>query len=99
MMNKKQYVNGQKTYEKAGDKLTYFFKDGKIKAQGLSIKDLMQGEWKFYRETGELWQIGNFKDNQKHGKWVRFDKQGKLEYEETFSEGKQIKSTASRSGG
>lgn len=48
----------------------------------------MQGEWKFYRETGQLWQIGNFKDNQKHGKWVRFDKKGNLEYEETYFEGK-----------
>lgn len=99
MMNKKQYVNGQKTYEKAGTKLIYFFKDGKIKAQGISINDLMQGEWKFYRESGALWQIGNFKDNQKHGKWVRYDKQGNLEYEENFNEGKQIKDKAFRSGG
>ena len=88
MMKNKQYVNGQNTYEQVGDKLTYFFKDGKVKAEGLSIKDVMQGEWKFNRESGQLWQVGNFKDNKKHGKWIRYDKQGNLEYEESFENGK-----------
>lgn len=91
MMNKKQYTNGQKTFEQVGDTLTYFFKDGKIKAKGISIKGVMQGEWKFYRETGHLWQIGNFKDHQKHGKWLRYDKNDQLEYEEMFDNGKITK--------
>lgn len=91
MMNKKQYVNGQKTYEQVGDKLIYFFKDGKIKAEGISIKGLMQGEWKFYRESGQLWQVGNFLDNVKNGKWVRYDKQGHIEFEEVFKQGAIIK--------
>jgi len=91
MMKKKQYVNGQKTYEQVGDELTYFFKDGKIKAEGISINGLMQGEWKFYRESGQLWQVGNFKNHVKNGKWVRYDKQGNLDYEEVFENGKIIK--------
>ena len=91
MMNKKQYVNGQKTFEQKGNVLIYFFKDGKIKAQGISINGIMQGEWKFYRETGQLWQVGNFKNNQKHGKWLRYDKQEVLEYEEAFDSGKLVK--------
>jgi antitoxin component YwqK of YwqJK toxin-antitoxin module len=48
----------------------------------------MQGEWNFNRESGQLWQVGNFKDNKKHGKWIRCDKQGHLEYEESFENGK-----------
>ena len=88
MMNKKQYANGQKTFEQASCLLTYFFKDGKVKAEGISIEGVMQGEWKFYRETGQLWQTGNCKDNQKHGKWFRYDKNGHLEYEEMFDKGK-----------
>jgi len=91
MMNKKQYINGQKTFEQAGDMLTYFFKDGKIKAQGISIDGLMQGEWRFFRETGQLWQIGHFNNGQKHGNWVRYDKTNKLEYQETFINGKTVK--------
>ena len=91
MMNKKQYINGQKTFEQKGNVLIYFFKDGKIKAQGISMNGIMQGEWKFYRETGQLWQVGNFKNNQKHGKWLRYDKQGVLEYEEAFDSGKLVK--------
>lgn len=91
MMNKKQYVNGQKTFEQVVDKLTYFFKDGKIKAEGISIKGLMQGEWKFYRENGQLWQVGNFKNDMKNGTWLRYDKNDKLEYEETFKDNKILK--------
>lgn len=55
MIDKKAYSNGQKTYEQVEDKLTYFFKDGKIKVEGFSINGIMEGEWKFYRETGALW--------------------------------------------
>lgn len=88
MMNKKQYANGQMTYVQNGDKLTYFFKDGKVKAEGLSINGVMEGEWKFYKETGQLWQVGNFKGGQKHGSWVRYNKDKKLEYQETFDNGK-----------
>jgi antitoxin component YwqK of YwqJK toxin-antitoxin module len=88
MMKNKQYVNGQKTYEQVGDKLTYFFKDGRVKAEGISSNGIMEGEWKFYREGGQLWQVGNFKNNQKQGKWVRYNKQGILEYEEQFISGK-----------
>ena len=92
MMNKKLYTNEQKTFEQVGDTLTYFFKDGKIKAKGISINGVMQGEWKFYRKTGQLWQVGNFKEGQKHGSWLRYDKKDKLEYEETFINGDLLKS-------
>lgn len=90
-MKNKVYSNGQKTFEQAGDTLTYFFKNGKIKAEGLSINEIMEGEWKFYRETGQLWQVGNFKGGQKHGPWLRYDKKDKLEYKETFDKGKLVK--------
>lgn len=90
-MDKKQYANGQKTYEQQDDRLIYFFKDGKIKAEGRSIDGVMQGEWRFYRETGQLWQVGQFSDGEKHGPWIRYDKQDRLEYEETFENGKLVK--------
>lgn len=90
-MKNKVYSNGQKTFEQTGDNLTYFFKNGKIKAEGLSINELMEGEWKFYRETGQLWQVGNFKEGLKHGSWLRYDKKDQLEYNETFDKGKLVK--------
>ena len=34
-----------KTFEQAGEALTYFFKNGKIKAKGISINGIMKGEW------------------------------------------------------
>jgi antitoxin component YwqK of YwqJK toxin-antitoxin module len=92
MMKNKTYSNGQKTFEQVGEELTYFFKNGKIKAEGISMNGIMEGEWKFYRETGQLWQVGNFKEGQKHGSWIRYDKKGKLEYQETFTKGNLMKS-------
>jgi len=90
-MKNKQYANGQQVYEQTGDTLTYFFKDGTIKAQGSSIDNVMEGEWKFFKQTGQLWQVGNFKNGEKHGPWVRYDKNGQLEYQEQFEMGKLIK--------
>jgi len=92
MMKNKAYSNGQKTFEQVGKELTYFFKNGKTKAEGVSINEIMEGEWKFYRETGQLWQVGNFKEGQKHGPWIRYDKKGKIEYQETFINGNLKKS-------
>jgi len=91
MLDKKEYANGQKTYELDGNRLTYFFKDGKVKAEGLFENEKMEGEWKFYLKTGQLWQVGNFKNGKKHGPWVRYDKKGEPESEDFFEEGKKVK--------
>ncbi len=91
MMKKKEYANGQKTYELKNDYLTYYFEDGTKKAEGPYKNDMMQGDWTFYRKTGQLWQKGSFKDNQKHGRFLRYDKKDKLEYDEQFDNGKQLK--------
>jgi antitoxin component YwqK of YwqJK toxin-antitoxin module len=90
-MKHNEFVNGQKMVEQKGDQLTYFFKNGKVKADGISKLGMMEGEWMFYRETGQLWQVGNFKNGQKHGSWVRYDKTNNVEYEESFFEGKMVK--------
>lgn len=91
MLQEKIYANGQKAYTLEGTKLTYFFKNGKIKAEGVFDKGLMEGEWRFYRENGQLWQVGNFAGGKKNGGWIRYDKNGNLEYEITFANDKQVK--------
>lgn len=91
MFKQKNYANGQKVFEFEGNKLTYFFKNGKLKAEGIFEKDKMEGEWKFYRETGQLWGIGNFKNGMKNGQWMRYDKNDNLEYDENFVDGKIVK--------
>lgn len=91
MLDKKYFVNGQIAHELIGDKLTYFFKNGKMKATGPFIKGIMEGQWMFYRETGQLWQIGNFKNGKKHGSFIRYDRNDQVEYQETFENDKIIK--------
>jgi antitoxin component YwqK of YwqJK toxin-antitoxin module len=91
MLEKKNYANGQAVFELMDDLLTYFYKNGKIKATGPYVNGLMEGEWIFYRETGQLWQVGNFKNSQKNGSWVRYDRNDRVEYDETFVEDTIVK--------
>ena len=52
MLEKKFYANGQKIHELTGDRLTYFFKNGKIKAEGPYADGKMEGEWIFLQRNG-----------------------------------------------
>jgi antitoxin component YwqK of YwqJK toxin-antitoxin module len=90
-MKESFFKNGQKATSQKGDGLTYFYKSGPIKAKGKFVGGLMQGKWVFKREDGSLWQIGHFKDNLKHGEWIRYDKTGEIEYRERFVLGKIVK--------
>lgn len=91
MLAKKNYLNGQIAHELIGNKLTYYFKTGIIKAHGIFENEQMEGEWKFYRESGKLWQVGNFKNGKKHGSWIRYNKNDELEYQEMFEDDKLVK--------
>ncbi len=91
MKGSDRFTNGQPAFKMSGNKLTYYFKSGGVKAEGPYEDNLMEGEWRFYRENGQLWQIGNFKNGEKDGSWVRYDKSGEIEYNETFRGGKIIK--------
>ena len=81
MLKKKFYANGQPVYSLKDEKLTYYFKNGTVKASGSYINGQMEGEWIFYREGGQLWQTENFQHNQKHGNFLRYDRNGKVESE------------------
>ena len=91
MLEKKLYANGQQVWDLRDNRLTYFFTDGTVKAEGPYRDDQMDGEWRFYRQTGQLWVIGNFKQGQKHGSWTRWDKADQVEYQETFADGKLVR--------
>jgi len=91
MLERKKYANGQDVFTCSDDTLTYYFKNGRVKAQGRFIDDRMEGEWHFYRESGQLWQVGHLQNGEKHGSWIRFDKHDQVEYHETFSDGKIVK--------
>ena len=91
MNTDKKYKNGQKISEQNNGILTYFFKSGKVKAHGPFVGGKMQGKWVFNRGSGELWQIGNFEDDKKHGEFLRYDRSGHIEYHAEFDRGKLVK--------
>lgn len=88
MRTDETYANGQHFLSIEDGILTYYFKDGLIKAQGPYVKDRMEGQWTFYKKGHILWQVGHFKAGIKNGSWTRYDANGKIEYYETFVEGK-----------
>lgn len=87
-----KYSNGQIISEQKGEVLTYYHKDGKIKAEGKYIDGKFQGKWVFNKKEGFLWQVGYFKDNQKHGEWIRYNKSGDIESKQHFKDGKKTNS-------
>ncbi len=91
MKTKQFYKNGQPVLEQNGYILTYFYKNGNLKARGISIEGVMEGEWIFYRENGQLWQTAGFKSNAKHGRWLRYNRNDQVEYDEIFDNGKKLK--------
>ena len=60
-------------------------------SDSINIDGSMEGKWIFNRNTGDLWQIGHFFQNEKHGEWIRYDKKGEVEYHAEFVEGKLTK--------
>jgi antitoxin component YwqK of YwqJK toxin-antitoxin module len=52
---------------------------------------MLQGKWTFYRATGQLWEIGHFKNDLKDGSWIRYNRNDTIEYNETFQNGKICK--------
>mgnify|MGYP003469906656 CR=1 FL=1 len=84
------YKNGQiKQVTKEGTR-THYFENGKIKAIG-SFDGKMQGDWKFYRKSGELWQVGCLEHDLKNGEWIRYYQDGQVEKEVQFVRGKEKK--------
>ncbi len=86
-----KYKNGQIKANLQGDILTNYFEDGTIKAQGQIINEQMNGKWIFNKKGASLMQIGNFKNDIKHGEWTRYDSKGKITYHVEFLNGKIIK--------
>jgi antitoxin component YwqK of YwqJK toxin-antitoxin module len=91
MIGEKTYKNGQIVSKLENDRLTYYFKTGIVKAEGAFLDGLMEGEWRFFREDGQLWQVGHFWAGEKHGSWIRYDRNGQVEYDEQFVNGKKGK--------
>lgn len=59
------------TYEKVGDlvKVTFFYKDGKVKEQGFFKGKKLEGTWKTFDEKGNKTAIAHYKNGRKVGKW------------------------------
>ena len=77
-------------FRQQSETLTWFIKTGLKKAEGRSVDGVMHHEWHSWRETGELWQAGQFRDAVKHGPWVRHTRDGSFERAEPFEGGRAV---------
>jgi len=53
----KRVTQAVKSYTYHENKLTYYYKNGQIKAEGPFENNQMEGEWIFYRQSGQLWKL------------------------------------------
>ncbi len=86
----KIYKNGQVMATLENNILTVYYENGVVKAQGKVQNEQMQGKWLFYSKKNNLIQIGNFKSDIKHGEFIRYDTEGKINYHVIFNEGKEV---------
>lgn len=86
-VEKNIYTNGQKVYELNHEYLTYYFKDGALKAKGPLIKNKKEGLWQFYHRSGELWKEGAYLKGKKEGRWQRFSAEGQVEEDAHYEKG------------
>ncbi len=61
-------------------------KDGKIMT-GYLINGKKNGIWKIWYGKGQIYAVGSFNNNKLDGKWLYFDKNGRLEKSEFFING------------
>lgn len=75
-------------FEKAGDlvKVTYFYKDGKIKEQGFFKDKKLAGNWTSFDKNGNKVAIGYYEEGKKVGKWFMWHKDGlkEIDYKENI---------------
>ena len=65
-------------YEKAGDlvKVTYYYKDGKVKEQGFFKNKKLEGTWITFDKNGSKTAIAHYDSGKKVGKWFMWHKDG-----------------------
>ncbi len=68
-----------------------YYDNGARKAQILYDEGEKNGDAEFYYRTGDIKIEGKFKDDQKHGKWVYYDQNGKKIAVEKWKKGEKIK--------
>ncbi|MEO6728851.1 MAG: hypothetical protein ABIM99_02920 [Candidatus Dojkabacteria bacterium] len=66
-------------------------KNGQLKAIGKMVDGKMDGKWEWWRESGEFWQEGHFKNGSREGTWTRYGRDGNVEKIKKFKDNVEIK--------
>lgn len=70
--------------------------EGKVIETGYYLNWKMHGTWTSYYDSGEKHTIARFRNGERHGKWVFFDRQGRLTFSVTYDKNKKIMATQNR---
>lgn len=79
-----KYSSGQELSAKVGIWHHEYFENGAIKAVGIIEDGNKEGEWRFYRKNGLVWQIVNYHQGIKNGLCTRYDAKGNRSFMENF---------------
>jgi len=65
-----------------------YYKNGKLKQEGVYINKKKDGLWKYYHKNGQLDRIGYHKNGKDEGLWTFYYKSGELELQREFKNDK-----------
>lgn len=65
------------------------YSNGRTKCELNIVNGLIQGEVKFYYETGEMHEVGVYKDGMRQGTWMEYSKEGKVKGVAFFKDDKK----------
>ncbi len=57
---------------------TVYHKDGSLWAKGFVRGEQMGGYWEWFRKDGTKMRSGHFDNGKQVGKWITYDKKGKV---------------------
>ena len=71
--------------------MEWFYKNGKLKAQGIFRKGRREGgPWETYNQKGNLKSKGYYKNDKKEGSWDKYDSDGELLERRHFINGEEV---------
>ena len=71
--------------------MEWFYRNGKLKAQGIFRKGHREGgPWETYNQKGNLKSKGYYKNDKKEGSWDKYDSDGELLERRHFINGEEV---------
>ena len=70
--------------------MRWWYPDGQLRASGLGVGGVREGEWSYWHPGGQLAERGPFLHSLRHGPWVLYDADGVKRAEGRYDQGRRV---------